>query len=279
MLKMVKTLFSLVLLLGLGLTVNAQEEEAPASAASVYNDALATLKEKNYVDAFGMFEQALELADTTKEIDQKVIRLANKNGSICAYRAGTTLRKDGDLEKAVEVFNKGITMNPEYAGNYLGKAQALEDMEGKTKEAIMAYIAAGEQAAASSRNKDKAPKLLEKAQNFSAIAFIKEDDFEKTIELADVYLTAREEAGDGFVAAYYKAAALNRLDRNDEALPMIQMSVGALPEGEDQDKYHLLHGIIQQALGNNDEAIAAYEMVKGEKYKAAAESRIAALKQ
>ena len=71
--KNVKLLFSLCLLLGLGLSVQAQEE-AKASAASVYNDALATLKEKNYDEALGMFEQALELADSTNEIDQKVIK-------------------------------------------------------------------------------------------------------------------------------------------------------------------------------------------------------------
>ena len=278
MLKNVKLLFSLCLLLGLGLTVQAQEETA-ASAASVYNDALATLKEKNYVEALALFEQALELADSTQEVDQKVISLATKNGSICAYRAGSTLRKEGDLEGAVGAFERGIGLNPDNATNYLGKAQCLEDMEGKTAESVLAYIAAGEQAAASSDNKDKAPKLFEKAQNFSALAFIKQEDYDQTIQLADVYLSAREAAGDGYIAAYYKAAALNRLDRNEEALPMIQMSVGALPEGEEQDKYHLLHGMVQQALGNNDEAIAAYELVTGEKYKAAAESRINALKQ
>ena len=72
------------------------------------------------------------------------------------------------------------------------------------------------------------------------------------------------------------------MDKNEDALPVIQASVAALPEGEDADKYHLLHGIVNQILGNNDAAIEAYSMVKGEKnekYKAAAQSRIDALKQ
>ena len=278
MLRITTQIFSFLLVLGITISATAQDT-APPSAAKTYNEALAKMKEKAYVEAFEMFEQALELADTTKETDLKVISLANRNASVCAYRCGAAARKEGDIPGAVSYFDKGIVMNPTYFGNYLGRAQAIDKMEGETEKAILAYITAGEQAAASTKNKDKAAKLFEKAQNYSASAYITDKDYEAAIAAADVYLSAREEAADGYIAGYYKAASFNKLENDEDALPAIQLAVSALPEGEDGDKYHLLHGLVQQALGNNEEAIAAYQMVVGEKYKAAAESRINALKQ
>lgn len=277
MLKLTAQLSTLVLLLAFSWSLTAQD--ADPSAASLYNDALGKMKEKAYMEALPLFQEAIALADSTDATGKKVLDLSSRNGSACAYQCGKIKAKAGSLEEAVELYDLGISLNPDYFGNYLGKAQTLEDMEGKEAEAIAAYIAAGDNAEVSSSNKDKAPALYRKAQNFSALAFIKEDDNEKTIELADLYLDARGEKGDAYIAAYYKASALNKMDKNEEALEAIQLSIAALPEDEEADKYHLIHGLVQQALGNNDEAIAAYEMVKGEKYKAAAESRIQLLKQ
>ncbi|HKK75460.1 MAG TPA: hypothetical protein VJ953_10330 [Saprospiraceae bacterium] len=281
MLKLTTHLTTLVLLFACTFTLSAQDAEADAdpSAAALYNDGLGKVKEKAYEEALALFEEAIAKADSTDDTGKKVISLASRNGAVCAYRAGTVARKAGEMEKALDFYDRGVTLNEEYFGNHLGKAQALEDMEDKTMEALAAYVAAGDAAEMSESNKDKAPALYRKAQNFSALAYIKEDDNEKAIMLADAYLDARGDQGDAYIAAYYKASALNKLEKNEEALVAIQTSIDALPEDEEADKYHLIHGLIQQALGNNDEAIAAYELVQGEKYKAAAESRIQALKQ
>lgn len=277
MLKFTAQLTTLVLLFAFSLTLTAQDAEP--SAAKLYNDALAKMKEKAYLEAFPIFEEAIAKADSTSDTGKKVISLASRNGASCAYRCGKAKEKEGVLEEAVGFYEKGMALNPDYFGNYLGKAQAVEDMEGKETEAIAAYVVAADKAAASSKNQDKAPALYKKAQNFSALAYIKAKDNEKAIEYADVYLDARKDAGDAYIAAYYKASALNKMDKNEEALEAIQASIEALPEGEDGDKYHLIHGIINQTLGNTDAAVAAYELVVGEKYKAAAQSRIQALKQ
>jgi tetratricopeptide (TPR) repeat protein len=281
MLKFTAQLTTLVLLFACTLTLSAQDAatEAEPSAAAIYNDALGKVKEKAYEEALPLFEEAIAKADSTDDMGKKVISLSGRNGAVCAYRAGTTARKAGEMEKALDYYDRGVTLNGEYFGNHLGKAQALEDMEGKVEEALAAYIAAGDAASASEGNADKAPALYRKAQNFSALAYIKEDDNEKAIMLADAYLEARGDQGDAYIAAYYKASALNKMEKNEEALEAIQLSIEALPEDEDADKYHLIHGLIQQSLGNVDEAIAAYELVQGEKYKGAAESRIQALKQ
>lgn len=277
MLKLKTHLTTLVLLVACTFTLTAQD--ADPSAASIYNDALGKVKEKAYAEALPLFEEAIAKADSTSDTGKKVISLASRNGAVCAYRSGTVARKAGELEEALDYYDRGITLNEEYFGNYLGKAQALEDMEDKTEEAMAAYIAAGNVAELSDDNQDQAPALFRKAQNFSALAYIKEDDHEKTIMLADAYLDARADKGDAYIAAYYKASALNKMEKNEEALEAIQSSIEALPDDEEADKYHLIHGLIQQALGNVQEAIAAYELVQNEKYKGAAESRIQALKQ
>lgn len=278
--KFTAQLMTLTLLLfACTFTLSAQEADADPSAAALYNDALGKVKEKAYTEALALFEEAMAKADSTDDTGKKVISLAGRNGAVCAYRAGTTARKSGELEKALDYYGRGVALNSEYFGNHLGKAQTLEDMEGKAVEALAAYVAAGEAAEASEDNADKAPALYRKAQNFSALAYIKEDDNEKAIMLADAYLKARGDKGDSYIASYYKASALNKMDENEKALAAIQTSIAALPEDEEADKYHLIHGLIQQALGNVEEAISAYEMVQDEKYKGAAESRIQALKQ
>ena len=281
MLKFTAQLTTLILLFTCTLSLTAQDAAAGAepSAAAVYNDALGKVKEKAYEEALPLFEEAIAKADSTDATGKKVISLAGRNGAVCAYRAGTMARKAGEMEKALDYYARGVKLNGEYFGNHLGKAQTLEGIEGKENEALAAYVAAGQVAEMSEGNADKAPALYRKAQNFSALAYIKEDDNEKAIMLADAYLEARGEAADSYIASYYKASALNKLDKNEEALEAIQASIAALPGDEESDKYHLIHGLIQQALGNVDEAIAAYEKVQNEKYKGAAESRIQALKQ
>lgn len=276
MLKFTTKLSTFILLLVFSFTLSAQEDP---SAAAIYNDALAKMKEKDYAAAFPLFEEAVAKADSTSDTGKKVISLASKNGTSCAYRLGTAERKAKNYDAALEYFDKGIVMNDSYFGNYLGRAQALDGQGTDIPAAIQAYVVAGDQAMATSNNKDKAPALYRKAQNFSAVSYIKEDDFESAVTYADLYMEARPEGNDAYIAAYYKAAALNKLEKNEDALPAIQAAVAALPEDEDGDKYHLLHGLVQQALGNTEEAISAYELVAGDKYKAAAQSRIDALKQ
>jgi tetratricopeptide (TPR) repeat protein len=279
MLKFTTKLSALILLLVFSFTLSAQEDP---SAASLYNDGLGKMKEKDYAGAFPLFEEAIANADTTSDMGKKVTDLASRNGTACAYRLGSMERKAKKYAEALVYFDKGIEMNSEYFGNYLGRAQALEDIEGSESEAVLAYIVAGDQAMATSNNKDKAPQLYRKAQNFSAVAYIKDDNFEEAIKLADVYMEARPDGNDAYIAAYYKAAAFNKMEKDADALPAIQVAVAALPEDEDGDKYHLLHGLVQQALGNNEDAIAAYAKVTGTEnadYKAAAQSRIDALKQ
>lgn len=276
MLKFTTKFSTFILLLVFSFTLSAQEDPSPAA---IYNDALAKMKEKDYAAAFPLFEEAVAKADSTSDTGKKVISLASKNGTSCAYRLGTAERKAKNFEAALEFFDKGILMNPDYFGNHLGKAQALDAQGTDIPAAIAAYVVAGDQAMATSNNKDKAPQLYRKAQNFSAVSYITDDNMEDAVKFADLYMEARPEGNDAYIAAYYKAAALNKLEKDEDALPAIQMAVAALPEDEDGDKYHLLHGLVQQALGNNEDAIAAYGMVVGEKYKAAAQSRIDALKQ
>ena len=109
--KEAKFLAFMVAFLGFVTLTQAQDG---ATAASLYNDALAKLKAKDYGAALPLFEQAIEKADPAVETDAKVVQLAKRNGAIAAYYVGNDLRKDDKNEEALATYDKGI----EYASGF-----------------------------------------------------------------------------------------------------------------------------------------------------------------
>ena len=132
-----KEITLLGMILCLAFTLNAQDK-TPASA---YNDGLAELKAKNYETGLTLMEEALSLS--VEGEDDKVIRLAKKNGAVAAYNLAKAHKEAGDLEAAVAMYNKGIELSPENPSNYAGKASVVEDM-GDMSAAVEAYIQSGD---------------------------------------------------------------------------------------------------------------------------------------
>lgn len=256
-----------VLIFSMGLSVLAQSNETQATATSLYNEGLAELKEKNYESGLDLMEKALVKAE--KEGQEKVIELAKKNGSVAAYNVGNEKRKNGELVEAVALFEKGIELNPENASNYLGKAMTLEEIEINT-ETVIAYMVAGDMYTKADQI-DRAEKMVIKSRNIIINAFI-DKNYDFTIEAGKAYLALDNNAD----IHYYIGKSFSEKGMNDEALAHINQAI-TLSKGNEEadfDKFYYAKAQILESANKIDEAIAAYKMVKGEKYKDQVEYKI-----
>jgi len=252
---------TLMLALFLGFTTFAQDEK---TAAGLYNDALAFIKAKDYEAGLPVLESAL--AKATADNNEKVIRLAKKNGSKTTYNLGNAKKKAGDIDGAIELYNKGIAWAPDYAGNYKGLAAATE-AKGDLITAIKHYITAGDKTA-SGKKPERAPKLYKKARNMVGKIY-KSKDYAKTIEAGKALLEMREEAE----VAYYICRANTESVLTEEAITYADKAI-ALSGDTVNDKYYVAKAKAYEKMGKNAEAIEAYKLVTGEKYKAQAEGKI-----
>lgn len=262
--KFASYLFMTVIFFSFSLTVQAQEE-AP-SAATLYNQALEKLKAKEYNAALPLLQQAVEAADPESETDQKVLALAKKNGGIAAYKAGAGLRKGDKHQEALDAFQAGTELNPDFYANYIGVAQALEGM-GEEAKAVKAYLKAAE-VSGKSNKPEKAEQMTSKAENMIALAYA-DKEWDKTLEMAQAFLEDTETAE----AHYYMAQALKGQGELNKAVEHAKKAVGIAGEG-DTGKYYMVLAESYEALGQTSDALEAYKQVPSGKYSERAQYKI-----
>lgn len=256
-----------MVLLCMSISISAIAQDSP-SAAELYNSGLEKLKAKAYDEAIPLMMQAIEVADSTSETDQKVVNLAKKNGAIGAYYLGNKQRKAGEEEAALETYQMGVEWNPGFYANYIGVAQAL-DKKDDIVNAVPAYLSAAEVCAKSEKTKDKVEQLESKASNILALAY-SDKKYDETIAAANAYLEVREAAE----AHYYLAKALLDTGKPSDALTHADQAITMIPDGEDESKYYLTKGEAHEALKQTAEAIEAYKKVTEDKYEKVARYRI-----
>lgn len=252
-----KLLGALIFFLFMTFAATAQDD---ASAASLYNDGLAKLKAKEWPAALELMEQALAAVDSTSETDMKVQSLAQRNGAIAAYYTGTSQRKEEKFEEAVASHDKGIAMNQNFYGNYVGRAMAL-DAKGDEVQAVTAFLKAAEMAEKSPKNADKAESFYNKAENYAGVAYGKKE-YDKSIELAQAFLEMRETPD----AYYFLAASQFKNGNASDALPSIDKAAEMAADMDDNGKYFMMKGEIHEALGQKADAISAYQQITSGKY-------------
>jgi tetratricopeptide (TPR) repeat protein len=235
--------------------LNAQESP---SAASLYNDGMALMKEKNYKEGYPLLKEAIAKADSTTETGQKVTRLAKKNGAIAAYYVGNDQRKSKAYEEAIETYSSGVSYNPGFYANYIGLAQALEG-KGDVGEAIDAYLNAGE-ACEKANKADKAEKMNKKAENLVAISW-----GAKNWKEVETYATAFLDKKESTDVEYYLAYAMKESGQHEKALEHIEKVIVASGDAVD-DKCLMVKAETFEKMGNKEEAIAVYKQIKGSKY-------------
>lgn len=252
-----------VLTLGLLTSLSAQD----ATAASLYNKGLASLKAKDYENGYPQIEEALKAAEA--EGNEKVVTLAKKNGAKAAYNLGGQKRKAKAYEEALTLFNRGIELSPNYSSNYMGKAQALNAM-GKKTEAVTAYIAAADLAEKGGKA-DRAIQLVKKAGSIVGKLYTGKK-YAEAIEAGKAHLELKETDK----VHYYMAQSFSKSKDNanagthiTKAVEMAEASGAAVP-----DKYYWAQGNILEANGDKSGALVAYKKISGDKYKANADFKI-----
>lgn len=258
-----KGILLFVLTLGLLTSLSAQD----ATAASLYNKGLASLKAKDYENGYPQIEEALKAAEA--EGNEKVVTLAKKNGAKAAYNLGGQKRKAKAYEEALTLFNRGIELSPNYSSNYMGKAQALNAM-GKKTEAVTAYIAAADLAEKGGKA-DRAVQLVKKAGSIVGKLYTGKK-YAEAIEAGKAHLESKESDK----VHYYMAQSFSKTKDNanagthiTKAVELAEANGTAVP-----DKYYWAQGNILEANGDKAGALAAYKKITGEKYKANADFKI-----
>ncbi|MEM9548547.1 MAG: hypothetical protein AAGA77_21355 [Bacteroidota bacterium] len=256
--KTIAFLFAFFLIAG---SILAQEER---SAASLYNEGLGLLKAKDYAAGLPILEDAL--AKATEEDNEKVIGLAKKNGAKAAYNLGNAKKKSGAHDEAIALYQKGIDWAPDYASNYKGLASAQE-AKGEKLEAIKMYVTAGDKTTASGKE-EKAAKLYKKARNMVGKIY-QAKEYEPAITAGKAFLEMREDAE----VCYYICRAITESTATEEAITHIDKAI-ALSGDTVDDKYYVAKAKAYEKMNKNEDAIAAYKLVTGEKYKPQAEYKI-----
>ncbi len=237
------------------------------TAAGLYNEGLALLKQKDYAGGLALMEQALEKAGPD---DEKVVTLAKKNGAVAAYNAANTLRKSGAHEDALAMYNKGIELNAMNSSNYEGIARTYE-AQGKTTDAIKAYLEAANKGTEEGKA-DKAAKRAKKAQTMVGKLFVAKE-YETAIAAGEAFLSLKDDAAE---VHYYVSRSYAESGNAEKALEHASQAVTLSPEGT-PDKYLYAQATQYEKLGKKAEAIAAYKLISGEKYKKQAEYKISEL--
>lgn len=261
---MKKNISMIVIAFGMVFAMNAQEK----TAAGLYNDGLALLKEKNYVEGLAVLEEALVLAE--EDENEKVIMLSKKNGSIAAANLGNSKRKSGELEEALAFYEKGLEMNPENPSNYRGLAM-IHEKQGDKLKAIEQYLIAADKRIAQNKMK-KAKKLYKKTKSVIGKLYTSKA-YEDAIAGAELHL-AKEETNED--VHYYASRSHTELGNFDAALDHAEKAIENAGD-KVEDKFYIAKAKALVGKGDKAGAIAAYKMVQGEKYKESAEYQISQL--
>lgn len=255
-----KFLFAGMMMLVLSISISAQDR-TPAKA---YNEGLTELKAKNYEAGLTLMEEALSLSEEGK--DDKVIRLSKKNGAIAAYNLAKAKKEAGMMDEALALYEKGIEFNPDYVNNYSGKAVVLQGKDDKMG-ALKAFIMAGD--AYPEDKADRAAKMYKRAQNIVGKMYTSKS-YDEGIAAGKAFLEMRPNNAE---VNYFVARCMIEKAQNDEALAHADSAI-TLAGDAPEDKYFIAKGMALENLGKSADAISAYKMVSGEKYKKQAEYRI-----
>lgn len=261
-------LFALIVMFAFSFTM-ANAQDAEASAASLYNDGLALLKEKKFTEGYDLMSKALEKA--TADENEKVIKLAKKNGAVAAYQAGNAALKAKDYDGAMTYYASGAEMNPGYASNFIGTGKVL-NAKGDKVGAVAAFVDAAKVAKEAGDEK-KITEAKKRSKQVVGKLFAAK-------KYADAIAAGQKigEFGDMPEVLYYVSRCQSEEKDFEGALASADKSIAAgEAQGAIEDKFYVAKGLALEGLGKKADAIAAYKMVKEGDYKEQAEYKITEL--
>jgi tetratricopeptide (TPR) repeat protein len=234
-------------------------QDAPTeTAAGLYNEGLASLKNKEYSTAYDKIMKSIEIADPENENDAKVLPLAKANGSIACYYLGQSLLKETKFDEAMAKFEQGLELNAKSYTNQYGIASAL-DKKGMIPEAVDAYLKAASVATEAGKA-DRAGKYVERAGNKVGVTYGKKN-YDDAIAAGELFLAEHESAD----VSFYVSKALLKKGKAADAVQHAEKAK-ELGKEEGEGKYIMNYAEALEAAGQKAAAKAAYGQVPSGKY-------------
>lgn len=250
------------------IALNAQDETTAeeATGPSLYNDGLALLKERKYVEGYDMMMKALEKG--MEEENEQVIKLSKKNGAVAAYSAGNLSLKDEDYDKAMEYYESGKELNPEYSSNVIGIGKVL-DAKGEKVKAVASYMEAAKIAEGNEKGK-KEDEAYTRAKLIIGKLFAAKE-YDTAVEAGNIFIAQHDEAE----VHYYVSRCQTELGDHEGALASAEKAIEVGKANETiEDKFYVAKGLALEGLGRTSDAIEAYKLVDEGDYKEQAEYKI-----
>lgn len=247
--------------------ISAQDAAAAPTAAGLYNQGLAKLKAKDYAGGLPLLEQALTQAEA--DGNEKVVKLSKTNGAMAAYNLGMSKRKTKAYDEANALFNKGIGLSETYSSNYIGLARVLDE-QGKKTEALEAYFVGAEKAEAEGKAK-KAADAKKRAKGMVTKLYSGKK-YAEVVSLGEALLAKMDNAD----VSYYVGKSMVQTGNDAGAVAHYDKAIaGGI---KDTDKVNYAKATTLEKLGKTADALAAYKLVTGEKYKAQVDHKLSTLK-
>ena len=204
-------------------------------------------EEQNFAEAAKEFEKAIDL-------DSKDVR-AYTNLAFC-------LRKTGQPDRALALFQKALTLNPtdvnarkNLAASYLDMARG-EAKERRFLDAIVLYEKALGLDTTLVETQFELANAYSEAALAESIAVAKTQYYDKAIAL---YNRVLERTPDNIDATFNLGTAYLAMDKLDEALPFLQKAVNLDPKAFD---FHYRLGRAYARAGSDEMAVAEIVMSK-----------------
>jgi len=237
-------------------------------AAAELNQGTQFRNDKDYMSALESYIAAMEIAKETG--NDKIMNIATANGTRVAYVLGNDLKKSEDFNAALEVYQKGISLDSTFYKNYIGEAQVLEE-QGETAASVKAYLKAGKLCEVSDDAEvvEKAEKMYSKAENMIAVAGSNKE-WEAVEAASNAYLEEREPSAE---IHYYLSKARQGQNQMEDAMTHAEKAIELAADAMD-DKYYMRKAEVLEAQGNTQEAIDTYKKVSDAKYKERADYKV-----
>jgi predicted Zn-dependent protease len=252
---------------------NAQDTPATTeekTTASLYNDGVAALREKDFKTGFTLLESAFKKAK--EENNEEVLGLAKKNSISAAFNYGNDLLKNKNPKEALDVFQRGLAIDETASLLHQGSGRAKEDAN-DIEGAVASYTTYLEMAKAEKDDKkigdaeSKVKNLLLKQLNAKAYA--------RVIKLGNEFLEKGKNAEISYLVGKAYADKGDATNGIKYLLESVEQSTAAGEKVEDKVNYAL--GMAYDGKKDKANAIKYFSMITDPKYKAAAQSMITRL--
>jgi tetratricopeptide (TPR) repeat protein len=236
-----------------------------------YQKGLNLYRERNMDQAVNALVEAIEVSEKFNDTGTKT-RTETLLHQLYAIQANSVFRENNS-EKALELYDKALAINPQHARSHLGKAlvyRRLEDAD-SFKESVDMAIETG-----LTTNEEQIVQTAEStARDFFLVRAVKAKS-ENNLSLAAEMVNQSFTYDQSFSESYFLLASVqNEQSRFQDAIKNAQKALDLLNGSEEEAaKVHFELAKAYEGLGNTSQACAAYKNASFGQYEASAQYQI-----